>query len=346
MSGTSLDGLDLVYVLFYLEDGAWRYQIVKAETVAYPVRWQSQLANAHTLNAEALIALDRAYGTYIGEQVRLFVNGLQKPDFVASHGHTIMHRPELGYTLQIGHGANLAQAAGLPVVADFRSADVAAGGQGAPLVPAGEQILFQEHHAFVNLGGFANASLVSDKGIIAFDIVPCNIVLNALCTRLNLQYDAGGRIAASGKSIPQLLDKLNALPYYRLNPPKSLGREWVSAYITPLLEQYASDPIPDLLHTFCLHVAEQVHLAVAAKIDSDDTILFSGGGVFNAFLMQAIRQCGLGKAIAVPDEQTICFKEALVFAFLGLLFFNDIPNCLPSVTGASRPVIGGALYKY
>jgi anhydro-N-acetylmuramic acid kinase len=346
MSGTSLDGLDVVSVHFYFEEQRWKYRINKAETLSYPQALSEQLSEAHTLLAQALVALDCTYGRYLGEQVRQFIQGLPRPDFIASHGHTILHRPELGYTLQIGHGAYLAQAAGLPVIADFRSADVAVGGQGAPLVPMGEQLLFPEFSAFVNLGGFANASIFTKQTVTAFDIVPCNVVLNTLCSRIGLSYDDGGQVAASGSLIQDLNLALNELTFYAQLPPKSLGREWVEQHIWPILNRYSDCRIPDILNTFCHHIAAQVNLAFKRIFPAVDSVLFTGGGVFNTFLMEQIRQYGLGRAVAIPDEQTIIFKEALIFAFLGLLYMLDSPNCLPSVTGASRPVIGGALYKY
>ncbi len=339
MSGTSLDGLDLCCVHFDY-DGSWNYHIVKAESVDYPEGLRQRLATAQTMSALDYARLHSDYGLYLGEKVRDFIarNGL-KVDLVASHGQTIFHQPSVRFTGQIGSGAGIAAMTGIDTVCDFRTTDVALGGQGAPLVPIGDAVLFGDYDYCLNLGGFSNISYAEGGKRLAYDISPVNYVLNHYAGRLGMAYDRDGETARSGQVCTALLDALNALPFYTQAGPKSLGREWVEAEVYPLIEGYGL-PVADVLATFVEHVAVQVGRHVRSG-----RVLVTGGGARNRFLVGRMQALAPQVQYVVPDALTIDFKEALIFALLGALYMADLPNCLASVTGASRDNIGGCLYK-
>ena len=348
MSGTSLDGLDIAVCTFEYITDTWTYTTIASTTIDYSAGFKQELNQAMRLSGEELILLDRSFGSYQGEQVKTFLHtkGLEV-DLVAAHGHTIFHNPAKGYTLQIGSGASLYAACAIPVVCDFRSVDVAHGGQGAPLVPLGDELLFSAYSGCLNLGGIANIGYVQAGINVAFDICAVNIVLNALAQKEGVAYDDGGRIAKGGSLIPALLDKLEALPFYTEAGPKSLGREWVDAVIFPLLENHASHANKDIMHTFVIHCAKQLAKAVVGLPVKNNTrsLLITGGGAFNTFLIEQIRlHAGNDIEIVVPDTTTIQYKEAIIFAFLGLLRMYNIPNAKSTVTGASADTIGGAVY--
>lgn len=341
MSGTSMDGLDLALCRFRKEKNSLKYEMLKAETLPYPVAWQKKLGNCMNLNATELLALDAAYGQYLGECVKKFLrkNNL-KADLLSSHGHTVHHRPDLGYSFQIGHGAHLHKACGIPVINDFRMADIAAGGQGAPLVPMGDALLFAEYNQCVNLGGIANISFTKNGERIAYDISAFNMVLNALAAREGKSIDAGGLLAGEGEIITALLNRLNGFDYYQLSGPKSLGKEWLIENIFNLIED-TNIPAKDYLRTFIEHFA----LQIAHSIDrgGGGKVLLTGGGTFNTFFVKQLK-AKTNATILVPDEPTIHFKEALIFALLGWLRWEQQPNCLSSVTGAKENVSGGVIY--
>lgn len=314
--------------------------MVKTFCVEYDEHWLQKLKHAHQLSAEELIELHHAYGQYIGEQINGFLsNHSGKVDFVSSHGHTVFHNPQQHISLQIGHGAYIANTCKLPVVCDFRTGDIALQGQGAPLVPIGDQLLFGDYDACLNLGGFANISFQQNRQSIAFDICPVNIVLNALMQPLGKAYDHNGSTAAGGNVHPKLLAELNQLEYYHQTPPKSLGREWVAEHISPIL---AVDlPTKDILATFTLHAAQQITSVINAN--QIKSILITGGGAHNKHLITLLQQ-NSNAQIITADPQLIDYKEALIFALLGLLRILGLPNTLPSVTGATKPLSSGAIY--
>jgi anhydro-N-acetylmuramic acid kinase len=339
MSGTSLDGLDLAACEFKLTEEGWHHRIVVAETIEYPVNWIRNLSSAHELAGSELTMLDRKYGNYLGEVTAGFIKKHKiKALAVASHGHTIFHRPDLGYNLQIGHGANLAAAARLPVIADFRSTDIALGGQGAPLVPVGDQLLFSDYGACLNLGGFANISFDKNGIRKAGDICPVNIVLNHLSAKKGYAFDEDGRLGESGVLNQSMLEALNNLDFYRQPLPRSLGREWVEEYVYPLLARFP-DTTENHLRTYYEHIAQQI----AGYTESAGSVLVTGGGAFNGFLLSRMKAYTHAK-LEVPDNQLVKYKEALIFAFLGLLRWRNEINCLKTVTGASRDSSSGAIY--
>jgi len=354
MSGTSLDGLDIAYCTFSFKKGKWTYKIEKAQTISYTKDWKSKLGNAHRLSSEKLCALDAELGKFMGKRVISFMrkNKIKKIDLISSHGHTVFHQPEKGFTLQIGSGAAIAAATGTKTICDFRSGDVALGGQGAPLVPIGDKLLFPEYEACLNLGGIANISLAvsfsfgegarraDEAKRFAFDICPVNIVLNYLAGKKGLLYDKNGKLAAKGKVNWKLLKKLNSLAYYKNLKSKSLGREWIEKHVFVPLDKEQID-LSDKLATASEHAALQI--ARALNHFKIKNVLVTGGGAYNTDLISRISDYS-PTAIHIPDHQTIQFKEALIFAFLGVLREQGEVNCLKAVTGARRDSCGGAVY--
>ena len=339
MTGTSLDGLDVCLCNFGMKNATWQYVILAAETIPYAAEMKEKLLSAHRLDASQFVALHVEYGKYIGNVVKQFIDrrGVM-PLLVASHGHTIFHQPAQGVTFQIGSGAEIAAETGINTICDFRTADVAQGGQGAPLVPIGDRLLFPDYDYCLNVGGFANVSYERDGQCIAHDICPVNYVLNHYTRTIGLDYDAEGIIAAGGNVNEDLLDALNTLAFYTQQGPKSMGREWVEREIFPVMER-ASMPLADKLRTYCEHAATQI-----GRTLEHGRVLVTGGGAFNKFLLGRIAT-HTKSFLHVPETQLIHYKEALIFALLGTLYFTNQVNCLSSVTGARANSIGGALYK-
>jgi len=342
MSGTSLDGLDIAACKFIVEDGKWSFKIESGHTYPYSPEWKSKLAGLDSADAYTLFYINVEYGHLLGRLTRTFleVTGF-KPDLIASHGHTIFHQPSKGLTLQIGSGSAIAVETGFPVVCDFRSTDVALGGQGAPLVPAGDRLLFSEFDACLNLGGFANISMELNGNRIAFDICPVNIVLNRIAARLDMEYDKDGITARSGYIDFDLLKRLNNLDYYKQKWPKSLGREWLEQEFLPLTDFY-DGTMADLMATVCEHVAMQVKKSI--YLQNGSRVLVTGGGAHHLFLMDRISDNNDHLWI-IPQNEWIDYKEALVFAFLGVLRWRGEPNVLRSVTGCRINHSGGAIYN-
>lgn len=345
MSGTSLDGLDIAFCRFTVDKNNWDFKILQAETKPYSAEWKEKLLRLETADALGFQKVHYEYGYYLGRQVSDFIvkHGI-KADFVSSHGHTIFHQPENKFTVQAGAGSAIVSGCKMPVVCDFRSLDVALGGQGAPLVPIGDKLLFHQYEYCLNLGGFANISYENSGKRIAYDICPVNIVMNAITEKLGKPYDDKGAIARSGMVSKYLLNELNILPYFRQAPetPKSLGKEWVLQNIDPLFEQYEIEP-NDLLCTFCEHVAVQIARTLETK--NSGKLLITGGGAYNDFLIERIREL-VPLDIVIPEKRIIEFKEALIFAFLGVLRMRGEINSLRSVTGARENSSGGAVYYF
>lgn len=331
MSGTSLDGIDLVYVKFLKNEYSF-FEIIHAETVSYTAEWKLLLQQAIHFSSDALLDLDVVYGKHLGSVLADFISNykITEIDFIASHGHTVLHQPEEGITLQIGSGVEIAKITQQKVVSDFRTQDVKLGGQGAPLVPIGDELLFSKYDFCLNLGGFSNVSFKKESKRIAFDICPVNIVLNHYANKIGLEYDADGSIASEGELNRSLLEKLNTLAFYNKEAPKSLGLEWVQQEIFPLIDAIEED-VASVLRTFVAHIAIQI-----SKIIKDsDSVLITGGGVFNSFLMQEIENYSNIKIVQASDT-LINYKEALIFALLGVLKIDNQINCLKSVTGAHK----------
>lgn len=342
MSGTSMDGLDLAYCTFTQTADKWDYKIHCAETIPYDKKWMVRLTELPKQPIHLYAKTDAFYGKYIGIQIRQFMekHAIADVDLVASHGHTIFHQPDGGFTAQIGSGAAIYAETGIATVCDFRSVDVALGGQGAPLVPVGDELLFGEYDACLNLGGFANISYKKDGSRVAFDICACNIVLNKVAQQGGLDYDENGAMAREGNVVAELLAELNGLSFFKQKGAKSIGREWVEQEIWPLVSTYKI-VLEDLLATMVEHMAMQ--LAVAVKESGIETLLVTGGGAYNMYLTERIADL-VTCEITLASKQLIEFKEALIFGFLGVLRVQNQSNSLASVTGARHNSIGGCIY--
>tara|TARA_B110000503_G_C7140648_1_gene410690 strand:- start:92 stop:1165 length:1074 start_codon:yes stop_codon:yes gene_type:complete len=332
MSGTSLDGVDLAFVNFSFND-KWTFKILKSKTVPYSNEWVNRLKKAIDFSKTELDELNINYTFLLAQIINEFIdaNNLKAIDAICSHGHTILHKPNLGYTLQIGNLPILSELTKQNIVYDFRVQDVELGGQGAPLVPIGDRLLFSQYDYCLNLGGFSNISFEKNHKRIAFDISPVNTVLNYYANKQNLPYDDEGLIAKSGSLNLGLFDELNQSDYYKKSYPKSLGVEFVNKVVLPIIES-SELSVKDLLNTFVEHVAFQMSQVITKK---GATLLISGGGVYNTFLIERITYYLPDAKIILPDHQIIEYKEALIFAFLGVLKLRDEINVLSSVTGAS-----------
>lgn len=342
MSGTSLDGIDLAYITFKFNN-AWKFDITYAETVNYSKKWTEKLKELIQMSSDDLQQLDEDYTLYLAEVINQFIkkHHISDIDAVCSHGHTALHQPQKGLTYQIGNLPKIATLLHQTVVCNFRVADVKLGGQGAPLVPIGDALLFPEYDFCLNLGGFANISTEINNQRIAYDVCPVNIVLNHYVHSLGLDFDDKGQLAASGNIHQELLHKLNALEFYNLKHPKSLGLEWVETVIFPLINSFKIQT-KDVLKTFVEHISTQISKEINTKTNAK--ILVTGGGVYNDFLMQQIKN-KTNNTIIVPDNSIIEFKEALIFGLLGVLKLRNEINCLSSVTGASKNHSSGIIYK-
>ncbi|SHM25275.1 anhydro-N-acetylmuramic acid kinase [Chitinophaga jiangningensis] len=354
MSGSSLDGLDIVFAELTEVRGQWTYVIKASESLPYEQEWVEKLAHATELPARDYLLLHSEYGHYSGHRIKAFIekNNLDhKVHFIASHGHTTFHVPAGKMTAQLGEGAAIAAVTGLPVISDLRAMDIALGGQGAPIVPIGEKYLFPGFQYWLNLGGIANISALLPEGFTAFDICPANRVLNGLVAALGRAYDDGGQLAAGGVTDEALLTRLNALPYYAEPWPKSLANDFGTGTILPMFQELKIS-VQGKLSTYVAHIAAQVAKSVSelkhkmTDPSAPAKMLITGGGAFNTFLVNCLREQlePLDIEVIVPDEQTVSCKEALVMALIGALRWRQEENVLSSVTGASRDSIGGALW--
>lgn len=340
MSGTSLDGLDLVACRFTF-DKKWNFEVLKANTVSYSHKWVHRLSEIEELTPLEFVFLHDDYGKFTGKQIAEFCADLpEKPRLIGSHGHTIFHQPDMNMTFQIGNGAFIAAATGIQTVCDFRSMDVALHGQGAPLVPVGDELLFDEYEFCLNLGGIANVSFREEGERKAFDICPANMAFNHFTKETGYEYDLNGSMGRLGSAHPELLNLLNSLDYYQLTGPKSLGREWFESAFLPLIYSFQL-PTEDILRTLYEHISDQLALAIDPYPKGQ--VLITGGGAHNVFLIELFSEKTKHKTI-VPSEQIIDFKEAIIFAFLGVLRFRNEVNCLKSVTGADHDHSGGVIY--
>lgn len=340
MSGTSLDGIDLAYVRFTLNK-EWQFEIIQAQTIPYPQVWTDILTNLSNDTIEKIIEIDLLYTNYLGSVINQFKSSfnITHIDLIASHGHTALHQPEKGLTYQIGNLEQLAQLVKCTVVCDFRTNDVRLGGQGAPLVPIGDRLLFSEYEYCLNLGGFSNISFEFNGERIAFDICPVNTVLNFYANQLGFEYDKDGDLSKMGFVNKSLLDQLNSLEYYNHPFPKSLGIEYVNHKILPLIESF-NISAKNKLRTFTEHIAIQI---IKQVNDNDiSKVLVTGGGAKNKFLLERMAFYTLNKLL-MPSSEIIDFKEALIFALLGILRLRKEVNCLKSVTGAKMDHSSGKI---
>ena len=349
MSGTSLDGVDLAHIDFTVQNNIWEFEIVQSETVPYSTDWLNKLKIAVSLKDAELEKINLDYTQLLSSIILNFIkkHDIKNLDAVCSHGHTVLHQPQDGLTLQIGNLPQIAALLNQTVVCDFRVQDVQLGGQGAPLVPIGDRILFSQYDYCMNLGGFSNVSFEHNGNRIAFDISPVNTVLNFYANQMDLDYDDKGAISRTGICNNALLNKLNNLDFYRKKYPKSLGFEFVKETILPIMNSY-SIPVKDLLNTFTEHVAIQIALALDCfdtRKDKNKTLFITGGGAYNEFLIERIQSHLPEMKIIIPSAEILEFKEALIFALLGVLKLRQEVNVLSSVTGALKNHSSGVIYQ-
>lgn len=341
MSGTSCDGLDIAACIFEEHGDLWKYKIVDAITIDYSKDIRDLLNEAITCDSYRFLKIHNEYGNYLGEETKKFIEYTGfNPDLISSHGHTIFHRPDEGITFQLGNPLCIAKITNLMVVADFRTSNVLLGGQGAPLVPLGDELLFNEYDACLNLGGFANISFRKNGKRVAFDICPVNFVLNYYSKYLGYEYDINGNVSKRGKLNKDLLNKLNNLSFYKMKYPKSLGREWVNENFFNIIKEF-NISIEDILNTLIEHISDQI--ANVINENKFKNLLCTGGGVYNNFLIEKIK-VKTNTSLVIPDDIIIKYKESLIFAFLGVLRIKNKINCLASYTGSSKDHFAGNIY--
>lgn len=350
MSGTSLDGIDLALCDFKGFNPV-SFKILLAKTYSYDKEWRDELSRLHTRDGLYLSSMNIQYGRLIAFHILRFI---ENPEFdqalkdysnddiqnilISSHGHTIFHAPDTGLTLQIGHGAMIMTLTGLNVVCDFRAQDIALGGQGAPLVPIGDELLFNEYDACLNIGGFANVSVKKDGVRRAWDICPANFILNRWAQRLGDTMDRDGKYSSKGRFLPDIFRLWESIAYYKKPEPKSLGREWIESVFLDQVYEDAFDP-KDLMYTAVNHISQRI----ASDLPGTGRVLVTGGGAYHSLLIERIK--ALTKAeIVIPDSILIDFKEAIIFALMGYLRWYQKPNILSSVTGALSDHSSGIIY--
>lgn len=346
MSGTSLDGLDLAYCHIWEAGTTWKFDIKATKSVRYSPEMESKLKDAIFLSAADLLQFHNGYGTWLGKQAKTFIDEQKLDvDYIASHGHTTHHQPQKGFTYQIGSGQHIANETGIEVICDFRTNDVALGGQGAPLVPIGDRLFFNDYDFCLNLGGISNISFEYQNKRIAYDIGLANMGLNYITRKAGFAYDEGGKLAKKGAANTSMLKALNSLEYYDLPFPKSIGYEWFLKEVAPIIDR-TDDTIENLLHTSVLHVCEKIAEDVLQNtIKPENSLLITGGGALNNFLIEKLQQkLGNYVKIIVPEKKIIEFKEALIFALMGVLRVNKQTNVLCSVTGARKDSVSGVIF--
>lgn len=348
MSGSSLDGLDIAHVQFEEVRGKWSYEILHADCVPYNEKWTKELQHATDMSVNDFLKFHTRYGKYLGTKINEFIERHKlshQVHFIASHGHTVFHEPEHNTTCQVGDGASIAAITGLPVISDLRAMDVALGGQGAPIVPIGDKLLFGNYDYLLNVGGIANITVQST--MMAYDVCPANQILNGLAEREGKTMDEGGAMAARGNLLADVIDELNDADYYKQSPPKSLSNEAARDLVFPKLLMTTHNTY-DLLHTVSQHIAEQVAEAVRQYPHGKEqaTMLVTGGGAFNTFLIMQLESAlaPYHVTVEVPNASVVKYKEALVMALIGTLRWREEVNVLSSVTGASKDSVGGALW--
>lgn len=345
MSGTSLDGLDVAHVSFNFENEQIDFELKNYKTVPYSTSILKKLDNYLALSVPEMLILDKEIGRFYADTVNDFIEKFKivksDIDAIASHGQTIFHQPQNGFTYQIGCGTTLAFKTGIDVINDFRTLDVVAGGQGAPLVPIGDFNLFSaKANAFLNIGGFTNISFKKNNEIIAFDICSGNLPMNEAVKSIGLTYDKNGEIARKGEINFRILEELQKLKHFHKSAPKSLGTEWLESDFYPIVNKI--DSLENKLRTLVEHTA--IEIINVLNSNSISSVYITGGGAKNSFLIERIRFFFKGEVI-VPSEEIIDFKEAIIFAFLGARYLRNETTTVKSVTGAIIEVSSGNFHR-
>lgn len=346
MSGTSLDGLDLAYCHIWKKYDLWKFKIIETRTISYDDEMRARLKNSIALPADELLIFHNTYGSWLGQQAKEFIEEKDLDvDIIASHGHTTHHQPKQGLTFQIGSGQHLANASRHKTVCDFRTNDIALDGEGAPLAPIGDQLFFRKYDFCLNLGGISNVSFEYEGKRIAYDIGLANMILNHITQKIGLSYDNKGMLASKGGINTDMLKQLNELSYYKLPYPKSTGYEWFVEKVVPIVNA-TIDTTENLLHTAVHHICEQVALQIKRNATKDhSTLLVTGGGALNTFMMDLLQSyLEPMVSLVIPEKKLIEYKEALIFALMGILRIEQEINVLKTVTGASTDSSSGVVY--
>lgn len=341
MSGSSIDGLDIIACIFSAE----KYQIIAFRTYEISSSLSHKLKVIRETNILDFLRTKSEYSIYIADCLLDFIssNNLQNINLVVIHGHTVLHEPKAKVSEQMVDGGLICSLIDLNVLVDLRIQDIGKGGEGAPLAPTVEKLI-NKGNCFINLGGICNISIHSSNNIIAYDISPCNQLLNFIAGKLGLTFDAEGKIGAEGKIIPKLLKQWNSIPYFNQIPPKSLDNNWIETHFLSTLPNASP---ADLLQTAYQFISKCIFEAIASEQDSIDKVVITGGGAHNKYLMQLLNSkiSKLGIAIKNVDNLLINAKEALLMAYMGYLYVNNKPNTISDATGAQESVIAGGLYK-
>lgn len=355
MSGTSLDGVDAV--LARISNG--RTQLLGHDHLPYDPAWRARLLDLHEPAQDELdtaVCLANLLTRHYAEAVTALLGragySADRIAAIGCHGQTVRHRPERGYTLQLVNGALLAELTGITSIVDFRSRDIAAGGQGAPLVPAFHAAAFshpERHRVIVNIGGIANLTDLPARGAVSgFDCGPGNMLMDAWCyAHTGQAFDVDGRLAGRGKVLPALLDRFLADAYFHLPPPKSTGRDhfswhWLAEKLSP------ADATEDVQATLLKLTVTSIHDAVIRHCPGVEEVFLCGGGAKNRALVDGLRHAfaaegipvGLTDILGIPVDQV----EAAAFAWLAKRCLDGKPGNLPAVTGAAGPRVLGAIY--
>lgn len=366
MSGTSLDGVDAALVKIHEDEkGRIRYELIHFLTKPFSPGIKEEIEQAISLdqsNVQLICSLNFKLGYELADAVKFVCKEaafpLEKLDFVASHGQTIWHNPEkmgpfVPSTLQIGESSVIAYETNCQVVSNFRVMDVAAGGQGAPLVSYTDYLLYNDPERNIilqNIGGIANLTYLPKGGtvndIVAFDTGPGNMMLDYIASKyFNVPYDDEGNIARSGHVIPRLLKELMNDPYITKEPPKTTGREYFGTqYVDQIIERYPEEKKEDLLATFTHFVAESIGYNYMHFVGPVDRVIISGGGSYNTYLVELICAnvaCEV-QVLEAYDENSNA-KEAIAFALLGYQTLHGRTNNARNATGASKDVILGQI---
>ena len=345
MSGTSCDGLDVV--LCRIGRSGQPVELLALNSMAYPRAWSERLQQLGAEDLDGVKKTEQEWTAWVLKSLQSCVAGWRvshgEPSLLGFSGHTWYHDPGGRGTAAIGDAAALANGLGIPVVADYRSADVAAGGQGAPLVPLFDAHVFGGYAGCINLGGIVNLSILPTDGgaVRAWDVAGCNLLLNRQARRLGMSYDAGGERAARGHCRTTTLDALNAWPFLAQQPPKSLAAEDLAMLHSEL---DGIESVEDALATGVEWVAAAVGKALESA-PRPGRLLLTGGGAHNAFLVgRMAAHMPTGWTAEVPGNMWVDGKEAAAFAWLAWRTMQGLPTALASVTGANNDTCGGEVF--
>ena len=340
MSGSSLDGLDLAIVRF-TDLGSYEWKLETCKHIPFNQKLEHRLRQASHCSGRELWQLHVDFGRFIGQEANILIEAYgQEVDFIASHGHTVFHEPNNHMTCQIGDGASIARTAQVKTICDFRSTDVAHGGQGAPLAPLADKLLFTEYFAFLNLGGIANCSVISEEKIIGFDICPANQILNTIAIEMGFKYDDKGKIARSGSMNQILFDQLNR--WSEKHDQSSISNNDIEQYLLPIIKSDTQTSTEDKLHTATKYIAQRI-TNVFEQLNIQQ-VFCTGGGTYNEYLLSLLNMNPSDIEFTPADKEIIDYKEAILMALAGLRRQQDLPIFFHTVTGSTKNVSGGCIY--